>query len=152
MKKTKIYFIEQSADFNSDDLNSSKIAGAEKILINITNNLARNPLLEIKVFNNTTNEKILNNDSLINLKRINKDILADHLISMSDANLLSLISSINKYLWSHSVQSIEKFLRKKQLIAFLINKPIMILEGFVSYAAVYLIHTVKPELINKEII
>jgi len=30
--------------------------------------------------------------------------------------------------------------------------PIMFLEGFVSYAAVYLIHTVKPELINKDII
>lgn len=33
-----------------------------------------------------------------------------------------------------------------------VHIPIMILEGFVSYAAVYLIHTVKPELINKEII
>ena len=28
--------------------------------------------------------------------------------------------------------------------------PIMIVEGFVSYAAVYLIHTVKPEFITKE--
>jgi len=28
--------------------------------------------------------------------------------------------------------------------------PIMVLEGFVSYAAVYLIHTVKPEFIFKE--
>jgi cobalt/nickel transport system permease protein len=28
--------------------------------------------------------------------------------------------------------------------------PIMIIEGFVSYAAVYLIHTVKPEFLNKE--
>lgn len=28
--------------------------------------------------------------------------------------------------------------------------PIMVLEGFVSYAAVYLIHRVKPEFINKE--
>jgi len=129
MKKTRIYFIEQSTDFNSDDLNSSKIAGAEKILINITNNLAKDPSLEIKVFNNTTNEKGLNNVSWINLKKINKYIIADHLISMSDANLLSLISSNKKYLWSHSVQSIEKFLRKKQLKAFLINKPIMILEG-----------------------
>lgn len=29
--------------------------------------------------------------------------------------------------------------------------PIMVLEGFVSYAAVYLIHTVKPEFITKEV-
>jgi len=28
--------------------------------------------------------------------------------------------------------------------------PIMIIEGFVSYAAVYLIHTVKPEFIHRE--
>ncbi len=28
--------------------------------------------------------------------------------------------------------------------------PVMVVEGFVSYAAVYLIHTVKPEFIHKE--
>ncbi len=30
--------------------------------------------------------------------------------------------------------------------------PIMVVEGFVSYAAVYLIHTVRPEFINKELV
>ncbi|MCP4320977.1 MAG: cobalt transporter CbiM [Psychromonas sp.] len=30
--------------------------------------------------------------------------------------------------------------------------PIMVVEAFVSYAAVYLIHTVKPEFINKELV
>lgn len=29
--------------------------------------------------------------------------------------------------------------------------PVMIIEGFVSYAAVYLIHTVKPEFITKDV-
>ena len=41
MKKIKIYFIEKSTDFNSDDLSSFKIAGSEKTLINIANALGK---------------------------------------------------------------------------------------------------------------
>ena len=33
--KKKIYFIEKSTDFNLNDLNSDKIAGSEKTIINI---------------------------------------------------------------------------------------------------------------------
>ena len=46
---------------------------------------------------------------------------------MSDANLLSKINC-KKNLWSHSVQTIEKFIRKKQLLPFIKFKPTMILE------------------------
>ena len=35
--KKKIYFIEKSIDFNSNDLDMHKIAGSQKTLINITN-------------------------------------------------------------------------------------------------------------------
>ena len=34
-----IYFLEKSVNFNANDLNSSIIAGTEKTLINITNEL-----------------------------------------------------------------------------------------------------------------
>ena len=40
--KTKIYFIEKSTSFNISDLNSPDIAGAEKVLINISNELSKN--------------------------------------------------------------------------------------------------------------
>ena len=38
----KIYFIENSIQFNSLDLNTTKIAGSEKTLINISNELGKN--------------------------------------------------------------------------------------------------------------
>jgi glycosyltransferase involved in cell wall biosynthesis len=48
---------------------------------------------------------------------------------MSDGNLFEKISSKNNFLWSHSIQSFEKFIRKKQLIPFIKYRPQMILEG-----------------------
>tara|TARA_B100001057_G_scaffold378219_1_gene383565 strand:- start:90 stop:1091 length:1002 start_codon:yes stop_codon:yes gene_type:complete len=129
MSKTKIYFIERSTDFNNNDLSSFKIGGSEKTLINITNSLGKKNNLEIKVFNNTKKEIFSNNVHWSNINNINNQEKIDHLIAMSDANLLSLIDANKKYLWSHSIQSIEKFLRKKQLIPFIQNKPLMILEG-----------------------
>jgi len=129
VQKIKIYFIESSTNFNNNDLSSFKIGGSEKTLINITNSLAKNNNFEIKVFNKTHNENFSNNVHWLNINKINQFKEIDHLIAMSDANLLSNTNANKRYLWSHSVQSFEKFLRKKQLIAFLKNKPLMILEG-----------------------
>ena len=50
----KIYFIENSFNYNADNLNDKFIAGSEKVLINITNELAKDNNLIIKVFNNTS--------------------------------------------------------------------------------------------------
>lgn len=126
---TKIYFVEKSINFNSYSLDNHIISGAEKILINISNELAKHKNLVVKVFNNTLEDKNINNVYWHNLKNINKHESPDFLIAMSDANLLSLIKCKNKYLWSHSVQTFEKFIRKNQLLPFIKNKPIMILEG-----------------------
>ena len=52
---------------------------------------------------------------------------------MSDANLFYKVNGQKNYLWSHSTQNFEKFLRKKQLIPFIKFKPIMILEGDYHY-------------------
>ena len=131
--KIKIYFIEKTISFNSSDINSSSIAGAEKVLINIANELSKDENLIIKVFNNTDNEKTINNVQWININRIKDSDAPDYLIAMSDANLLSLLNCKKKYLWSHSVQPIEKFIRKKQLIPFIKNKPVMLLEGVYHY-------------------
>ena len=129
IEKLKIYFIEKTTDFNSNDLSSSSIAGSEKTLINITNELGKNEHLEIKVFNNTSKEIISNNVQWLNINKVNREDTADHLIAMSDAKLLDLINANKKYLWSHSVQPVEKFIRKNQLFSFIKNKPLMILEG-----------------------
>ena len=126
--KIKIYFVEKTISFDSSSINSSSIAGSEKTLINITNELAKDENLIIKVFNNIDDEKTINKVQWLNINRINVSDVPDYLIAMSDANLLSLFNFKKKYLWSHSVQPIEKFIRKKQLIPFIKNKPVMLLE------------------------
>ena len=122
MNTKKIYFVEKSTAFNSDDLNSHLIAGSEKTLINITSELSKNDRLDIKVFNLTKQRKQINGLEWNNINEISSYQTPDFLIAMSDANLLSLINCKKKFLWSHSVQSFEKFLRKKQLFAFIKNK------------------------------
>ena len=131
--KTKIYFIESSTDFNNNDLNSPLISGSEKTLINISNELSKNDELIVKVFNNTSKENFLRNLEWINIKKIHKYPIPDFFIAMSDANLLDNIACKKNFLWSHSVQPIEKFLRKKQFTSFIRNRPKMILEGKYHY-------------------
>ena len=132
MKKL-IYFIEKSFPFNSNDLNSNIVGGSEKTLINISNQLAKLENITVKVFNNTKNKITINNVEWNNLINIKDATVPDYLICMSDANLLSLIYCKNKFLWSHSIQSFEKFFRKGQLIPFFKYKPIVLLESNYHY-------------------
>ncbi len=125
----QIFFIEKSTPFNASDLDSPSIGGAEKVLINISNELSNNSDLLIKVFNLNSDKQYFNNVEWNNINKINNYHNPDFLIAFSDANLLSLMNAKKKFLWSHSVQSIEKFIRKKQLFPFLKNKPLVILEG-----------------------
>ena len=125
----KIFFLEKSIPFNSLDLNSFKIGGAEKILINISNELAKYKDLEIKVFNNVEKRQLISNVEWVNINDYDYQIEPDILIAFSDANLFKNYKSKKKFLWSHSVQNLEKFIRKKQLISYLKHKPVLILEG-----------------------
>ena len=125
----KIFFLEKSISFNSLDLNTFKIGGAEKILINISNELAKYKNLEIKVFNNVKKRQLISNVEWININDYDYQIEPDILIAFSDANLFKNYKSKKKFLWSHSVQNLEKFIRKKQLISYIKHKPVLILEG-----------------------
>ena len=125
----KIYFVEKTIPFNSLDIDKPFISGSEKTLINISNELANYENLKIKVFNLTKTKNVIEKVEWNNINNITSHDQPDILIGMSDANLLSLFKCKKNYLWSHSVQPIEKFLRKKQLLPFIKNKPIMILEG-----------------------
>jgi glycosyltransferase involved in cell wall biosynthesis len=128
-----IYFLENSFDYNGSDLDTPNIGGSEKTLINITNELAKEKRFIIKVFNNTTKSLKINDVTWKNINEINKKDIPDYLIAMSDANLFYKLNCKKNYLWSHSIQTIEKFIRKKQLFPFLKFKPIMILEGDYHY-------------------
>ena len=107
INKTKIYFIENSYDYNADNLNSEKIGGSEKTLINITNSFSDDDNYLIKFFNNTSKPKLINNLEWNNINQINKSDIPDFLISMSDANLFNYIKCKRNYLWSHSIQTMK---------------------------------------------
>ena len=127
-----IFFLEYSKNFNGNDLNSEKIAGSEKTLINISNEIAKNKNIKVMVFNNTKEQININDVEWCNIKNILNFKKPEFLISMSDINLFPNYKC-KKYLWSHSVQTIEKFIRKGQLIPFLKHKPKIILEGDYHY-------------------
>jgi len=131
--KTKIYFIENSYDYNGDDLDSEWIGGSEKTLINISNSFSDDTNYIVKVFNNTSSPKLIQNIHWNNINQIDKSDIPDFVISMSDANLFNYFNCKKNFLWSHSIQSFEKFLRKKQILSFLKFKPMMILEGEYHY-------------------
>ena len=79
--KTKIYFIENSFDYNGNNLNSEKIGGSEKTLINISNSLSENNNLIIKVFNNTGDPQLINNVYWKNINQIDNKYLSNQLDS-----------------------------------------------------------------------
>ena len=85
--------------------------------------------MTIKVFNKTRLNHKINNVEWNNINSISSADQPDVLISMSDANLLNLFKCKKNFLWSHSIQSIEKFIRKKQLIPYLKNRPTFLLLG-----------------------
>ena len=82
-----IHFLEKSVAFNSNDLNSNRVGGTEKCLINISNELAKDTNLKIKVFNNSNESITLNNVEWINIKEYSKYENPDVLISFSDMSI-----------------------------------------------------------------
>ena len=111
------------------DKDSPLLRGAETTIINLSHNLS---LLDnnVYIFNNCSHKFTKSNlhwDSLDNIEncKINFDIA----IANGDIRLLNKISAKKKFAISYSVQNLEKFIRKKQLKSFIINKPKIILIG-----------------------
>ena len=108
--------------YDSNSIYSPSLRGAETILINLSNSLS---MLghKVTVINNCKENKVINGVRWLNLDNVNKPEQFDLLVSNGDCRLLKYGKSENKLLFSHSIQSIEKFIRKKQLISFLKYKP-----------------------------
>ncbi len=119
----KICFIDKTIfQYNSRDKYSKNLRGAESVLINLSkalNNLGHS----ITIINNCpTNEKI---DEINWININNNPIIEDFDIAISngDCQLFKYARSKKNILFSHSLQSIEKFLRKKQFFSYIKYKP-----------------------------
>jgi len=122
----KIIIIDNSdLSYSGDDINGKILRGTEASLILLSEQFYKMGI-HVDFCNCINNKKKVNGVTYFNKKKIDKKIIYDLAIVISDANLLYLVSSIKKAVFSNSNQPIEKFIRKKQLIPFLKFKPIVI--------------------------
>lgn len=125
----KICFLDNSPiPYTANDLNSNYIRGGENVIIHLSKELAKlNNYVE--VFNNNLTNQTFDNVKWTNINNTNKENLFDYAFTNNDIRLFNKISAKNYIAFSHSIQSIEKFIRKGQLLSFLKYKPKVILLG-----------------------
>tara|TARA_B100000965_G_scaffold359275_1_gene339204 strand:+ start:3467 stop:4438 length:972 start_codon:yes stop_codon:yes gene_type:complete len=114
--------------YDQTHLESNTIRGAEKSLINLALEFEKLGH-KITVLNNIETNKTYRNIRWININYYNENINFDVAITNNDLNNFDKIKSHKKIAISHSIQSIEKFIRKKQLIAYLKYRPKIFLLG-----------------------
>ena len=125
----KICFLDNSPiPYTSNDLNSKDIRGGENAIIHLSKELAKlNNYVE--VFNNNSESQTFDNVRWTNINNTNKENVFDYAFTNNDIRLFNKISAKNYIAFSHSIQSIEKFIRKGQLLSFLKYKPKVIILG-----------------------
>ena len=118
-----ICFLDNSGvSFNSKDIYSNKIRGAENVLINLSREF-KNLGHDVVIYNNFNGNEKIDDIYWINLKHIDNNKKFDLAITNNDIALLSKINSKKRIAISHSLQPLEKFIRKKQLFPYFKNKP-----------------------------
>ena len=125
----KLCFLDNSLiPYTYNDLNSVNIRGGENAIINLSNELSKLGN-NIDIYNNCKNTHIINNVKWQNINHTNKDIIYDIAFTNNDIRLFDKIIAKKYVAFSHSIQSIEKFIRKGQLISYLKYKPKIVILG-----------------------
>ena len=109
-------------EYNSQDIYSYKIRGAETVLINLSKELS-NLGHKITVINNCYKNEIIDDISWKKIQSYNEKETFDLAISNGDTRLFDKINSNKKILFSYSLQTFEKFIRKKQIFSYFKHKP-----------------------------
>ena len=125
-----ICFLEKTNfKYNSKDIYSNNLRGAETVLINLSKALSEQGH-NVTIFNNCPKNETINNIKWININNDNSKIENfDIAFSNNDTRLFGKIKSNKKILISHSLQNLEKFIRKSQLFSYLKYKPKVLLLG-----------------------
>lgn len=114
--------------YNHNSLDNENIRGAERSLINLA--LKLNKLgHKITILNNNVEKINYENIRYININSYNEKINYDLAVSNNDINNFNYVKAKKKIAISHSIQTIEKFIRKRQLFAYLRHKPKIFLLG-----------------------
>ena len=124
-----ICFLDKTSfTYNSRDLNSYKLRGAETVLINIANSLVQLGH-QVTIINNCPKNELISDVNWLNIWNLKKKYFFDLAISNNDCQLFNKIISKKKILLSHSIQSLEKFIRKKQFFSYYKHRPKVALLG-----------------------
>ncbi len=115
-------------EYNYTSLNSKDLRGAERVLINLV--LGLNKLgHKITILNNTKEKIIFQNTRWLNINDYSESTNYDLAITNNDLNNLDIVTA-QKYIGiSYSLQTIEKFIRKKQITPFIKYRPKILLLG-----------------------
>ena len=125
----KICFLDNTEfKYDSSNLDDYKLRGAEKVLINLSREL-KNLGFNVTIINNCNKEKIIQGIKWFNINKYNSNEKFDIAISNGDIRFLDKVVASKKFAISYSNQSLEKFVRKKQLKSFISNKPKIIFIG-----------------------
>ena len=125
----KICFLDNSIiPYTYNDLNSKHIRGGENAIIHLSNELSKLGN-EIVVYNNCKDSCVINDVKWFNINQANKSVYYDLAFTNNDIGLFNKINAKKYIAFSHSIQSIEKFIRKGQLFSYLKYKPKIVLLG-----------------------
>jgi len=115
--------------YTSENRFESNLRGAENTLINLSielNKLGHN----VTIFNNNNANRKIKNIDWININKLNSsNYNFDIAFSNNDCNFFKLINAKKNVLISYSLQNLEKFIRKKQLISYIKYKPKIVTLG-----------------------
>ncbi len=118
-----ICFLDRTSfTYNSNDIDSYKLRGAETVLINLAKSLS-NLNHNVTILNNCPKNEIISKIHWKNINNLNEKMNFDLAISNNDCKLFDKINSRKKILLSHSIQTLEKFFRKKQFVSYYIHRP-----------------------------
>ena len=123
INKNIIFVDNSTSDFTGLDLNTPKVRGTESSIILLSESFAKLGC-NVHVLTNTLKKIEHNKVIYLNKKNLRNENY-DLCIAISDANYFYGIKSKKYVLWSNSLQAIEKFIRKKQVIPFIKFKPIV---------------------------
>tara|TARA_B100001121_G_scaffold308314_1_gene331996 strand:- start:90 stop:1064 length:975 start_codon:yes stop_codon:yes gene_type:complete len=125
----KICFLDNSPiPYNANDLNSKLIRGGENAIIHLASELSQLGN-EVEVYNSSKNNCIISDVKWFNLSSSNKNKVYDVAFTNNDLRLFDNIIARKYVAFSHSIQSIEKFIRKRQLLSYFKYKPKIVLLG-----------------------
>ena len=125
----KICFLHNSPiPYKANDLNSKLIRGGENAIIHLSNELSQLGN-EVDVYNNNKIDCIIDNVKWLNLSSSSKNSVYDVAFTNNDIRLFDNIIAKKYVAFSHSIQTLEKFIRKGQFLSYLKYKPKIVLLG-----------------------